>query len=155
MDKGDEKFMKIAIEEAQNAQWPFGAVLVKDGKLIAQAGSGDGNDRDGLIDPTAHAEVNVIRKACKKLKTHNLKDMTMYASCEPCALCIGAAWYAGIRDIVYGTTIKEMNKRTVDTWGDIDLRFPFECAEWPLHQKIALRGGIFKEEIMSLYPKKD
>ena len=52
-------FMKISIEEAQKATWPFGAVLVRDGKIIAQAGSGDG--KNVLLDPTAHAEVNVIR----------------------------------------------------------------------------------------------
>lgn len=65
----DEKFMKFAINEVKKAPFPFGAILVKDGKIIAKAGSGS---TDGL-DPTAHAEINVIRIACRNLQSRMLK----------------------------------------------------------------------------------
>ncbi len=77
----ETEWMAIAIEEAQKAPWPFGAVIVIGDKVVAQAGSGDsGVD---LHDPTAHAEVNVIRLACKNSGINDLrdKDALMVASC--------------------------------------------------------------------------
>jgi deoxycytidylate deaminase len=132
MNESDEYFMNIAMKEAKKASWPFGAVIVRDGEIIAQAGSGDGKDIE--IDPTAHAEVNAIRRACVKLNTGNLAGAILYASCEPCALCFGAAWYANI---------KEINK----AWGG-DLAFPHNhIFETGIH----MRGGILKDAIMKMY----
>lgn len=102
----DEKFIRVAIEEAGKASWPFGAVVVRDGEIIAQASSGDG--RDITIDPTAHAEVNAIRRACEKVNSGDLSGATLYASCEPCVLCFGAAWYGGIREIVFGSSLEDI-----------------------------------------------
>lgn len=144
MKKLNSYFIGIALEEARKASWPFGAVIVRDGEIIAQAGSGDGKDSN--IDPTAHAEVNAIRRACEKLNTGDLSGTTLYASCEPCALCIGAAWYAGIKEIVYGTSledIKDINK----AWGG-DLAFPHEHI---VDTGINIQGGILKDEIMHMY----
>ena len=144
MDETDIYFIKIAIEEARKASWPFGAVIVRDGNIITQAGSGDGKDVE--IDPTAHAEVNAIRRACAKLNTGDLTGAILYASCEPCTLCFGAAWYANIKEIVYGTSledIKEINK----AWGG-DLAFPHD---YILHTGIHMRGGILKDEIMKMF----
>jgi tRNA(Arg) A34 adenosine deaminase TadA len=76
---------------------PFGAVIVKDGEIIASAANTvtTGND------PTAHAEVNAIRAACKKLNTFDLSGCEMYASCEPCPMCLSAIYWARIGKIYY------------------------------------------------------
>ncbi|MBU6500952.1 MAG: nucleoside deaminase [Patescibacteria group bacterium] len=144
MNELDTKFINIALEEAKKASWPFGAVVVRNGEIIAQAGSGDGKDME--IDPTAHAEVNAIRRACAKLNTGDLTGATLYASCEPCTLCFGAAWYANIKEIVYGTSIDDI-KEISKPW-DGDLAFPHDhIAETGIH----MRGGILKDEIMKMY----
>jgi tRNA(adenine34) deaminase len=140
----EQYFMSIALEEAKKASWPFGAIIVRDEEVIAQAGAGDGEDNE--VDPTAHAEVNAIRRACKKLNTGDLSGAILYASCEPCALCFGAAWYAGIREIVYGTSLKDIEEIS-KAW-DKDLGFP--------HDHIAETGinvtdGVLKDEIMEMY----
>lgn len=143
MDK-DQEFLRIAIEEARKASWPFGAVIVKDGEIIAQAGSGDGKDIS--IDPTAHAETNAIRRASEKLQSGDLSGAVLYGSCEPCAQCFGAAWYAGIRKVVFGSSIKDI-EHIDQAWGG-DLAFPHEhIAE----TGIQMQGGVLKDEVMQMY----
>lgn len=90
-----KKFMKRAIELAENniktmEGGPFGALVVKDGKIIAEAS----NQVLVKNDPTAHAEVVAIRKACKILNTYQLDGCEIYASCEPCPMCFGAIYWA-------------------------------------------------------------
>ena len=97
----DLAFMRRAIELsascAQTDEGPFGCVVVKDGKII-----GEGvNQVVPTGDPTAHAEVVAIRAACKTLGTHVLDGAVLYTSCEPCPMCLGAAWWARISEIVY------------------------------------------------------
>lgn len=139
-----EHYIKIAIEEASKAAWPFGAVIVKEGVIIAQAGSGDG--KDVSIDPTAHAETNAIRRASEKLQTGDLSGCVLYGSCEPCAQCFGAAWYAGIRKIVYGSSIKDI-EHIDQAWGG-DLAFPHDHIK---ETGIDMQGGVLKEEVMKMY----
>lgn len=136
----------MAIDQAMKSSWPFGAVIVKDGKVISVAGSGDGVDYEH--DPTAHAEVNAIRRASQILKTGNLKGAILYASCEPCALCFGATWYAGIKNIVYGTALTEIGQIN-SLWGG-DLAFPHEHIQ---ETGISVAGGVLKEEVMQMYKK--
>ena len=144
MNKSDEYFLNIAIEEAKKASWPFGAVVVHNGEIVAQAGSGHGKDDE--TDPTAHAEVNAIRKACKNLNTSNLSGSILYASCEPCALCFGATWYANIREIVYGSSLDDLQKINGE-WGG-DLAFPHDyIASAGIHMK----SGILRDEVMKMY----
>ncbi|EJW10303.1 guanine deaminase [Rhodovulum sp. PH10] len=95
-------FMRRAIalscEAVEAGGGPFGAVIVKDGRIV-----GEGVNRvvpDG--DPTAHAEVVAIRDACKKLGSHVLEGAVVYTSCEPCPMCLSAAWWARVSAIVYG-----------------------------------------------------
>ena len=76
---------------------PFGAVIAKDGEVIAAAGNSVVRD----LDPSAHAEVNAIRAACKKLGTWNLSGCVMYTSCECCPMCYATAYWAGIRTVFY------------------------------------------------------
>lgn len=108
MQKEHEKFMKMAIalsinNVAQSLGGPFGAVIVKDGKLIAASA----NKVTTTNDPTAHAEISVIRKACKKLMTFDLSGCVIYTSCEPCPMCLGAIYWARIQTIFYANTKKD------------------------------------------------
>lgn len=100
-----ETFMRLAIKlSAQNVLQslggPFGAVIVKDGKVIAKSA----NKVTSSNDPTAHAEVAAIRLACKKLKTFDLSGCVVYTSCEPCPMCLGALYWARVDAIYYGNT---------------------------------------------------
>jgi guanine deaminase len=99
------KFMRIALEEAKigvknNDGGPFGAVIVKDGEVIAKAH----NEVVKTNDPTAHAEVLAIRKASAKLKRFNLEDCELYSTCEPCPMCFAAMHWAKINTLYYGCT---------------------------------------------------
>lgn len=103
MDK--EKFMREAIELSINnvksgKGGPFGAVVVKDGKIIARGA----NSVTTSNDPTAHAEVNAIREACKVLNTFQLDDCEIYTSCEPCPMCLGAIYWARPSKVYYANT---------------------------------------------------
>lgn len=103
--KEHEKFMRIAIRLSnQNVKkvlgGPFGAVIVKDGKIIAKSA----NKVALTQDPTAHAEVTAIRMACKKIGSFDLSGCVMYASCEPCPMCLGAIYWARIDRIYYANT---------------------------------------------------
>ena len=103
----DKQFMRRAIALAnasvERGGGPFGAVIVKDGEVIAEGS----NSVTLNTDPTAHAEVTAIRKACRKLGTFHLEDCTIYTSCEPCPMCLGAIYWAGIKRIYYGNTRKD------------------------------------------------
>jgi len=95
--------MAIALSN-QNVQQglggPFGAVVVKDGEIVAQSANRVVPDND----PTAHAEVAAIRLACKALNTFDLSGCIIYASCEPCPMCLGAIYWARIDKIFYANT---------------------------------------------------
>ena len=99
-----ENFMQIAIdlsiESVKNGGGPFGAVIVKDGKIIAQSSNSVTKDND----PTAHAEVNAIRKASQKLGTFDLSGCEIYSSCEPCPMCLGAIYWAKIDKLYFANT---------------------------------------------------
>ena len=100
----DEKFMQqaidLSIESVANGGGPFGAVIVRNGEVIAT-----GTNRvTATCDPTAHAEVSAIRAACAKLKEFKLSGCTIYSSCEPCPMCLSALYWAGVERIFYGNT---------------------------------------------------
>ena len=98
-----EKYMKLALKEAEKAykkgEVPIGAVLIKNGKVIAKAH----NLKEKKNIAYYHAEILVIKKACKKLKNWRLIDCTMYVTVEPCAMCCGAIKESRISNLVYGT----------------------------------------------------
>ncbi len=109
-----EKFMKIAIEESLNnierGGGPFGAVVVKEGKLISRCG----NHVTQSNDPTAHAEILAIREAAHILGTWNLSDCEIYSSCEPCPMCLGAVYWAHIPVIYFGATREDAKSAGFD-----------------------------------------
>ncbi len=98
-----EEAVAIAGKGIEKGNGPFGAVITLDGKIISRA-----VNRVVLAgDPTAHAEVLAIRKAAKKLGTHSLDGCVLYASCEPCPMCLGAIYWAGIKRVVYAASRKD------------------------------------------------
>ncbi len=103
------RLIHIAIDEARrgmqnNHGGPFGAVIVKDGEIIATAH----NEVLSSKDPTAHAEILAIRRASQKLKQFDLSDCEIYTTSQPCPMCLAAICWAGIKRIHYGTTTEEV-----------------------------------------------
>lgn len=100
----ENKFMRMAIELSKESVakggGPFGAVIVRDGEVIARGS----NSVTLLNDPTAHAEVSAIRAACQAIGGFNLKGCEIYTSCEPCPMCLSAIYWAGIDRIYYANT---------------------------------------------------
>lgn len=105
MNELDKVFMELAIEHAKNGMstksgGPFGAIVVKDNEIV-----GRGHNRVATEnDPTAHAEVVAIRDACKNLGTFQLTGCTLYTTCEPCPMCLGAIYWSRPDKVFYGST---------------------------------------------------
>jgi guanine deaminase len=112
MNNIDDKAIKLAIQESQinkennyKKGGPFGAVIVKNGKIITSAH----NTVIESIDPTAHAEINAIRQASMILKTNDLSECILYTSTEPCPMCLSAIIWSNIKEIYYANTKKDAN----------------------------------------------
>ncbi len=103
-NKTDNDFLREAIQLARDGMMtgqggPFGAVIVRNGEIVGKGS----NQVTSTNDPTAHAEVVAIRDACQRLGTFQLEGCTLYASCEPCPMCLGAIYWARPDRIVYGS----------------------------------------------------
>lgn len=103
-----EEYMNLGVAQAtvtmnQNIGGPFGAVVIKDGEIISVASNSVLEDND----PTAHAEVNAIRKACSKLGTYDLTGCEMYATGYPCPMCLSAIIWANIRKVYYCNDVSQ------------------------------------------------
>jgi guanine deaminase len=101
----DQYFLKKAIDLSlekmrEGHGGPFGAIIVKDGEIVAEGW----NKVTSEYDPTAHAEMSAIRNACKTLKHFELKDCTIYTSCEPCPMCFGGIYWSRLDRVVYSNT---------------------------------------------------
>ena len=99
------EYMKVAKELAEenlttNAGGPFGACVVKDGEIIGRGSNKVVSEND----PTAHAEINAIREACKNIGSHDLSGCELYTSCYPCPMCLSAIIWANIKKVYYGNT---------------------------------------------------
>ena len=101
---GNSKFMlkaiELSIQSAESKGGPFGCVIVKDDKIIAEGN----NQVTANNDPTAHAEIVAIRNACKKLDNFFLKGCDLYTSCEPCPMCLSAIYWSHVDNIFYANT---------------------------------------------------
>lgn len=132
----DEKFMRLALIQAKRAggrgEVPVGAVVVCGGEVL-----GRGYNRPiGLSDPTAHAEIGAIRKACRRRKNYRLTGCDLYVTLEPCPMCLGAAVQARLSRVVYGASDPKAGAvRSVMT-------FPFEG----LNHRPEVKGGLLAEE---------
>jgi len=103
--KGKEDYLNEAFKLARqsmrnNIGGPFGAIIVKDDIVIGEGG----NQVITHTDPTAHAEIVAIREACKNIANFDLSGAVIYATCEPCPMCLGAIYWSGIKEVVYGST---------------------------------------------------
>lgn len=108
MTTAEKNFLERAIELSKQGMQsgkggPFGCVIVKDGKIIGEGS----NQVTSTNDPTAHAEIVAIRNACKNLNSFQLEDCDVYASCEPCPMCLGAIYWARVKRVIYANTKKD------------------------------------------------
>ena len=137
MHTEDEKWMREALEQARRAEAegevPVGAVLVKDGARIATGWNRPISSRD----PTAHAEVAVLRAAAATLGNYRLNDTTLYVTLEPCAMCAGALVHARVAHLVYGAADPKAGAA-----GSV-----FNLVQAPaLNHRLELTGGVLAEE---------
>ena len=141
----DKEFMRQAIrlanESVERGGGPFGAVIVKDGEIVA----GSSNSVTIDNDPTAHAEVNTIREACRKLRTFDLSGCTIYTSCEPCPMCLGAIYWARISKIFSGNTRKDA--RDIQFADD----FIYEELERPLSERTVPIVPLLRAEALHTF----
>ena len=139
-----EFFMKEALKEAQKAykkeEVPVGAVIVKDGKIIARAH----NVKESKKNAICHAEILAIQKACKKLNAWRLLDCEMYVTLEPCSMCAGALINSRIKKIYIGTD----DQKTGACGSVLNL-----LEDYPFNHKIEIQKYILKEECESLLKK--
>lgn len=137
MEKAKEYYMKQAIKEAEKAysklEVPVGAVIVKDGKIIARAH----NQKETKTDTTKHAEITVIQKASKKLNSWRLIDCEMYVTLEPCTMCAGAIINSRIKKVYIGA----MDEKTGAVGSVLNL---FE--NYKFNHKPESETGILKED---------
>ena len=130
--------VRLADESVKNGGGPFGAVIVKDGEIVA----GSSNSVTIDNDPTAHAEVNTIRKACQKLGTFDLSDCVIYTSCEPCPMCLGAIYWAHLKCVYYGNTKKDA--RDIDFADD----FIYEELDKPIDRRSVPFINLLRKEAL-------
>jgi tRNA(adenine34) deaminase len=142
--EADESFMRLALEEATLADDPyyFGAVIVKDGEVLAR-GRNLWNQQQ---DPTAHAEMVAMRRVLAAYGIEKLKGTTLYTSGESCPMCMGAIVWCGIGRVVYGASIAQLATKIVQimvTDSEIAAKTPF--------LDIAITGGVLAGEAMKLF----
>lgn len=137
----DLQFMRMALRHASLApavgEVPIAAVLVQDGQVLASAH----NDRETSQDPTAHAEMLVIRKAAEQLQTWRLTDATLYVTLEPCAMCAGAIVHSRIARLVFGAW--DPKAGACGSIFDIP-------AERRLNHRVEVLGGLLEQESQAL-----
>ena len=137
----DEQWMKIALIEAKLAmdesEVPVGAILVQENKLIAQAH----NQPIKKNDPTAHAEIEVLRKAGEKLQNYRLAKTTLYVTLEPCTMCLGAMIHARVERVVFGAS---------DPKSGVCGSCMHLNEEKIFNHKISITGGVLEEESSEL-----
>lgn len=141
------EFMRKAIalsdESVDVGGGPFGAVIVKDGKVVGAAA----NRVTLNNDPTAHAEVMAIREACQNLGTFDLSGCTLYASCEPCPMCLSAIYWARIDEYFYANDKNDAKSI------DFDDAFIYEEIDKKPEERYIKRGQIIRDEAIKVFEK--
>jgi len=138
---GHEKFLRMAIDLAtanvtSGAGGPFGAVVVKDGEVVATGV----NQVTATNDPTAHAEVTAIRNACAKLGIFQLNGCTIYSSCEPCPMCLTAILWARCDGLVFGSTASDAAEAGFDD------SFFYEQVRLRTHERELTTSNLLRDE---------
>jgi tRNA(adenine34) deaminase len=139
----DTKFMQMAIEQAKDADYPFGAVIVRGERVLAFGR----NSTKRNSDPTAHAEMMAIRAFLNGHEPNDLKDATLYTSGEPCVMCMGAIIWCGIKRLVFAASIAQLSTRI----GQIDITAKQIANAAPFSQ-VEITGGVLSREAIALFP---
>jgi len=139
----DEHFMQLALAQAKDGDFPFGAVIVRDGEVLAQGH----NSGKRLGDPTAHGEMMAIRAFLKEHDVSALKETTLYTSGEPCVMCMGAIIWCGIKRVVFAASIEELSTRI----GQVDITAE-EIADATPFATVEITSGVLSEEALRLFP---
>ncbi len=140
--EADRRFMRLALEEAALGDYPFGAVIVGDGAVLARGRNVGKQERD----PTAHGEMVAIRNFLAAHGPEKLKGTTLYTSGESCPMCMGAIVWCGISRVVFGASIAELATKI----GQIMITDAEIAAKTPFAD-IALTGGVLAEEALVLF----
>ena len=137
-----EDFMRLALEEAKKGDAPYGAVIVKDNQVVALAYNTVKRDSD----PSAHAEINVIRNLTAQLQNPSLEGYTIYTTGEPCPMCTTACVWTGISEIVYGASIEDLvsvNQSQINISCEEIIAKSF--------RKIKVQRGVLRQECLKLF----
>jgi tRNA(Arg) A34 adenosine deaminase TadA len=140
----DEQFMRMAIDEARQADFPFGAVIVRDGVVIAR-GRNLGRTNG---DPTAHGEMVAIRRCLAEHGSAALRGGTLYTSGEPCAMCMGAIIWCHVGRLVFAASVTQLASRIdqiMISSAEVAAKAPFA--------PITITGGVLADEAMALFTK--
>lgn len=137
-----EDFMNVALEEANQGDAPYGAVIVKDNQIVAKAHNTVRRDND----PSAHAEMNVIRQMTNKINSPSLAGYTLYATAEPCPMCATACIWAGIDEIIIGASIQELISCNQS---QINLACEEIIAKGP--KDIKVTKGVMQQQCLALF----
>ena len=140
----DERFMRLALDEARQGDFPFGAVIVRDGQMLAR-GRNLGKTND---DPTAHGEMVAIRRCLTVYGSAGLRGSTLYTSGEPCAMCMGAILWCRIDRLVFAASIEQLAAKIdqiMISSGNLAAKAPFA--------PITITGGVLADEAMQLFAK--
>ena len=136
-----QRAIELSRQSIDNGGGPFGAVIVKDGKIIAESSNSVTQDND----PTAHAEVNAIRKAAKAMNTFDLSGTTIYSSCEPCPMCLSAIYWARIDKLFFANT-----RHDAKAIGFHD-EFLYEEIQLPIAKRTIPTKQIMREEALHVF----
>jgi len=137
-----EDFMRLALEEAKKGDAAYGAVIVKDNQVVALAHNTVKRDSD----PSAHAEINVIRRLTAKLKNPSLEGYTIYTTGEPCPMCATACVWTGLAEIVYGASIEDLvsvNQSQINISCEEVIAKSF--------RNIKVKKGVLRQECLNLF----
>ncbi|MCP6759118.1 MAG: nucleoside deaminase [Fischerella sp. CENA71] len=137
-----EDLMRLAIAEAKKADAPYGAVIAKEGEVVAVGYNTVKRDND----PSAHAEINVIRSLTAKLQNCALEGYSIYTTGEPCPMCAAACVWAGVSEIIYGASIQDLilvNQSQIEISCEEIIAKSF--------RKIKVKKGVLREECVELF----
>jgi tRNA(adenine34) deaminase len=140
----DVQFMRMAIAEARRADFPFGAVIVRDGKVIARGRNLGRTNHD----PTAHGEMVAIRRCLADHGPAALRGSTLYTSGEPCAMCMGAILWCHVGRLVFAASVAQLATKI-----DQIMLSSAEVAEKARFAPIAITGGVLADDAMALFTK--
>jgi tRNA(Arg) A34 adenosine deaminase TadA len=136
-----QRAIDLSRESVKSGGGPFGAVIVKNGNIIAEASNGVTQNND----PTAHAEINAIRKAAQALQNFDLSGCEIYSSCEPCPMCLGAIYWARLDKLYFANTKEDAAKINFDD------QFIYEEIEKPFIERKLITRQLMRNEAITAF----